>query len=758
MEEEKPGLTTLIGVIGVIVLAGIIYFGYSQLRSDAEELGRRAQVSGAGSMAELSEQGLTELSKDVDVGVEQDTSGESAAAENAGAEDSSTEGDTATEEAASTEEDTSTDENTSADEPTPQVIAVKVAATPPPQESSDDNTQSTTQQATDSQDSGHPAIAAAFNKGGCAGCHVIPGIPGANGQIGPDLSTIGSDAGSRIDGYSADEYIRESIVEPNAFIAPECPTGECPEGVMLQAFAQVLSPQDLDTIVAYLSALGTDDAPAPSAEAAAPVVLDTSLPAEAVLEPFMALPGDPASDAQIALGKHLFFDSRLSGNNSLSCASCHQPQNAFTDGEALSRGYPSTNYFRNTPTVYNTVFADHLYRDGRMDGGDMSTLVRDHIAESHFMSMDGRLMVERINQIPAYVELYNEAFGSGPGYGSTLRALAAYVHSLNSLSTPYDAYLAGDESALTGDVAAGRELFEANCSGCHSGALLSDGEFHNTGVTTDVSMFEDPERHLTFRRFFRILGTPNYRSLNEDVGLYAMTLDEADWGKFRTPSLREVARTAPYMHNGSLATLEEVVRFYNGGGGERQTAGLEALNLDDTQVGQLVAFLESLSSDLPAVAEPVLPDYEIVSLGSGEQLAAQETTSEESSAPESDTATAASGEEEVAEAAGPPSEVVVAAVTKGTCGACHMIPGVDVAVGQLGPDLNNIGTVGTERIEGYTAEEYIRESIINPAAFVVADCPLGPCQEGLMQPTFAQLMSEDELEALITYLVSLKGE
>ena len=239
----------------------------------------------------------------------------------------------------------------------------------------------------------------------------------------------------------------------------------------------------------------------------------------------------------IALGKYLFFDQRLSGNNSLSCATCHQPDNAFTDGEAMSRGYPSTMLFRNTPTLYNTAYADYLYRDGRMDGNDLPTTVRDHIAEAHFMSMDGRLMVERINQVPAYVDLYNEAFGGEPSYGRTLNAIAAYVRTLNSSPTAYDLYVAGDEGALSDEAIAGMELFQgkAGCADCHGGEMLTDEGFHNIGVGTDLSLFEEPERHLTFRRFFRTLGTPNYRALNEDVGHYALTLDEEDLGRLQHP-------------------------------------------------------------------------------------------------------------------------------------------------------------------------------------------------------------------------------
>lgn len=592
-------------------------------------------------------------------------------------------------------------------------------------------------------------VVAAFNKGGCGNCHTIAGVPGANGQVGPNLSNIGAEAASRRDGYTAEEYIRESILDPNTFIAPQCPAGDCPSGVMLQTFAETLSSADLDTIVGYLSALGTDQEQLTTAEAA-PVILDASLPAESVLEPFAPLPTTPAKDARIALGKYLFFDSRLSGNNSLSCASCHQPDKAFTDGQALNRGFPSTNYFRNTPTVLNTVYAKRLYWDGRMDGADMPTLVRDHLTEAHFMSMDGRLMVERLKQVPAYVELFDQAFGGEPSFGKVLNAIAAYVQSLNSPPTAYDRFLAGDETALSDEAKAGLELFEgqAGCSRCHSGVTLTDYQFYNIGVATDPAMFEDPERHLTFRRFFRILGVPNYRNLREDVGLYALTMDQADRGKFRTPSLREVSRTAPYMHNGSLATLEDVVRFYNRGGGPEQTAGLAPLGLSDTEIGQLVAFLESLSSEPQSIEEPVLPDYQLVDIEiatTALPAAATQTPSEEGAKPPTEEGPAASPE-------------AIAAFNTGGCAGCHAIPGVPNAAGQVGPDLFNIGAEAADRKPDTTAEEYLRESIVDPNAFLAPDCPTGPCPPGVMPQNLAQSLGEDGVEAIIEYLLRLGGE
>ncbi|MEA2003161.1 MAG: cytochrome c peroxidase [Actinomycetota bacterium] len=463
-------------------------------------------------------------------------------------------------------------------------------------------------------------VLAAFDKGGCANCHTIKGIVGATATVGPNLSEIGFIAAERRPGSSAEAYIEESIVDPNAFIAPRCPNGPCPSGVMLQTFADVLTESDLATVVGYLAALGTDAEAAILGEPVEQVSLDAGRPAESVLEPFMALPADPAPDNEIALGRYLFFDPRLSNNNSLSCASCHQPANAFTDGQALSDGFPSTAYFRNTPTVYNTAFGNTLYWDGRMDAADVPTLVRDHISEAHFMAADGRLVVERMNQVPAYVALFDEVYGAEPSYGRILNSVAAYVNSLNSSESAYDLFAAGDTDAISDGAAAGYDLFtgDAGCSSCHVAPLFSDEGFYNLGINTDPAIFDDPELGLTWRRFFRTLGLPNYRNVFDDPGNFALTLDDADLGAFNTPSLREVSRTAPYMHNGSLATLRDVVDFYNAGGGDGNTAGLSPLGLTDDEIDQLVAFLETLSSDPVDVIPPDLPGYSLVPLGGGQ--------------------------------------------------------------------------------------------------------------------------------------------
>jgi len=449
------------------------------------------------------------------------------------------------------------------------------------------------------------ATQAAFAAAGCGGCHTIPGIPNAVGQVGPNLSNIGSDAANRIAGTDAETYIRQSILDPSAFIAPECPNGDCPANVMPPNMGERLAAQELDLIVAHLLGLtGLGVTSAPPYEL---VPIEIIRPSETTHTPF-AEPPKTYEDAQVLLGKYLFFDPRLSGDANISCATCHQPDKAYTDGQALSAAYTGMGYFRNTPTLYNLVYNDgYVYWDGRLDATDLPTTMRDHITEAHFMAMDGRLMVERLKQVPEYAQLFQDAYGKNPSFGGVLNALTAYVHSLNSPAAPYDRYLAGDSSALSADALAGLELFEANCASCHSGPTFSDGGFYVSGAPDNGNIWADPLRHVVFRRFFRQLGAPNYRNLTTDVGLYAVTKEAGDWGAFRAAPLRELAYTAPYMHNGVFATLEEVIAFYND--------GLD-LGLNAAEIDQLAAFLNSLSSaELPAVEPTGQPDYQLRTLG-----------------------------------------------------------------------------------------------------------------------------------------------
>lgn len=223
----------------------------------------------------------------------------------------------------------------------------------------------------------------------------------------------------------------------------------------------------------------------------------------------------PATRAE--LGRMLFFDKRLSGDATISCATCHSPEMAWADGRPLSRGYGrNTLYFRNTPTLLNADRMELLDWDGRFAGDDLAGAVRDHLAEAHFMNIDGRLLVERMRQVLQYEKDFKELFGDEVSYGKVLTALVA------STEHPYLRYLDG-AAALSDQAKVGLELFrgKAGCSQCHGGELLTDGEFHALGVPDNQVVFQEPMRHMVFRRFLREFGVSDYVAIRSDPGLFS---------------------------------------------------------------------------------------------------------------------------------------------------------------------------------------------------------------------------------------------
>lgn len=335
----------------------------------------------------------------------------------------------------------------------------------------------------------------------------------------------------------------------------------------------------------------------------------------AALAPLPA--GKPGNPAMIELGRYLFFDSRLSGDWGVSCASCHDPAKGWGDGQPLSAGYPSTLYFRNVPSLINARHRNRFMWDGRLDGADAGTLVRDKVTEAHFMNADGRLVQERLKQIPAYVALWEKAFGKGKDpYGPAMfNVVGEFIKSIESANVPFDRYLKGDANAIGAEAKNGHALFtgKAGCVQCHNGALASDGAFHRLGVPENPDILKTPERSITMLRHYASLGMPNYMNARRDVGLYAITKDPADEGRFLTPSLRELKYSAPYMHNGIFANLEEVIEFHNRGGGEGSE--LKPLHLYNEEKAALKAFLLTLSGDPVPIAPPPSPDLEARTFG-----------------------------------------------------------------------------------------------------------------------------------------------
>ncbi len=331
---------------------------------------------------------------------------------------------------------------------------------------------------------------------------------------------------------------------------------------------------------------------------------------------------NPMSDAKVELGKILFWDPRVGGDASTACVTCHEPDQGWAFSDSLSRGYPGTVHWRNSQSVVNAAYLGQLF----WAGAAASLEKQAPSAAKGAVAGNGEndVMETRLAFIPEYRERFNDVFGTEyPLIGDAWNAIAAFERTLIVNDTPVDRYLAGDESALTEEQIAGMELFngKAGCIQCHNGAQATDENYYNLGVPPAERWEEDGLAQVTFRYeiFAKGVTQDMYRVLHDDPGLYFRTKEPMHMGLFRTPPLRYTLYTAPYMHNGAFWDLEEVVRFYNAGGGENdftdgtmastKTPLLHPLGLTDDEVDQLVAFLEAFSGDELEVEAPELPPY-----------------------------------------------------------------------------------------------------------------------------------------------------
>lgn len=284
---------------------------------------------------------------------------------------------------------------------------------------------------------------------------------------------------------------------------------------------------------------------------------------------------------KIALGKQLFFDGRLSADNKVSCATCHDPAKGFSNGDQFATGVEGKKGGRNSPTVINSAFHTFQFWDGRAKTLEEQAL--GPIGNPIEMNMKLEDVVAKLNKIEGYKKQFQAIFGTDVTSEGMAKAIAAYERTILSGDAPYDRFKAGDKTALSEAAQRGMKLFfgKANCGACHSGPNFTDNAFHNIGVA----------------------GT--------DEGRHVISKSLGDKGAFKTPTLREIARTAPYMHDGSLKTLEEVVEHYNKGGNPNEQLDEEiyALNLTKEQVADIVTFMkEGLACDnYPDHKAPELP-------------------------------------------------------------------------------------------------------------------------------------------------------
>jgi cytochrome c peroxidase len=328
--------------------------------------------------------------------------------------------------------------------------------------------------------------------------------------------------------------------------------------------------------------------------------------------------GDPQTPAKVELGKLLYFDPRLSGDSTTSCASCHDPKMGWGDGNELSIGYPATLHWRNSQTVLNAAYLAKWFWTG--SSATLEAQAKAAITGPLAQNMNPGLAEERLKQIPEYVKLFKEAFGGAPTFDTALKAIVAFERTIVSTNVPFDRYMRGDKTALTPEQVKGLELFQgkAACIRCHNGPLLTDQDLHNLGVPKNPAFEKDPFRQIAMRERIKAKGIAEavYSTFDRDPGRYLDTKKDEDKGKFRTPTLRELKYTAPYMHNGVFATLGEVIEFYDRGGGSdpfgTKSPLMKPLGLTKEEKAALQAFLDSLNGDPVLVERPVLPQYGVL--------------------------------------------------------------------------------------------------------------------------------------------------
>jgi cytochrome c peroxidase len=334
---------------------------------------------------------------------------------------------------------------------------------------------------------------------------------------------------------------------------------------------------------------------------------------QGVLEPI--IPDDnPLTKGKVDLGKKLYFDKRLSADDTISCATCHDPKKGFADGEIVAVGIKGQRGARNSPTVLNTAFIDTQFWDGRVL--TLEEQAKQPITNPIEMGMPSHdAAVEKISNISEYRSDFKTVFSTDIiTIDHIAQAIASFERTLITLNTPFDRFIAGEDNAISASAKRGWELFQgkARCLTCHefnvSYPFFTDNKFHNIGVAM---------KDMDFEALARKAGSPDadpsvlaHDKAASELGRYLVTKEPKDIGAFKTPGLRDIALTTPYMHDGSEPTLESVIEFYNKGGisNPNLDGGIRPLNLSEEEKMDLVEFMKSLTSDdLPELIKTLNP-------------------------------------------------------------------------------------------------------------------------------------------------------
>jgi len=346
---------------------------------------------------------------------------------------------------------------------------------------------------------------------------------------------------------------------------------------------------------AVIAAFGVALAATAAEEVVLPVppgVLAPEVPAE-----------NPLTAAKVELGKKLYFDARLSKDDTVACATCHDPAHAFAEPRPVSIGVGGASGVRNAPTALNAAFLREQFWDGRSP--TLEDQSKQPLVNPVEMGMPDHAAVEaKVAKLPEYAPLFQAAFGDGKvTIDRVVQAIASFERTLLSLNAPIDRFIAGDASAISDAAKRGWTLYngKARCNNCHGHVsvlpLFTDELYHNIGVAAKAVDFEALARQVA--QSPESLPTLSHEPGINQLGRFIVTREPKDIGAFKTPHLRNVALTAPYMHDGSEATLEVVIEFYDRGGNPNPwlDGGMRPLGLSPQEKADLVELMKTFTSD-----------------------------------------------------------------------------------------------------------------------------------------------------------------
>ncbi len=316
---------------------------------------------------------------------------------------------------------------------------------------------------------------------------------------------------------------------------------------------------------------------------------------------------NPQTPEKIELGKKLFFDRRLSGDGTMSCVTCHNPELAFADGLDISLSYPTTKNWRNSPSLVNVAYRKYLFHDGRAQTLEDQALFPMMSAFEMNKNLD--YLEEHVRSVPEYTAEFRKVFNAEVTRERIAMAIASFERTLISKNAPLDRFLGGDVNALSVGAKSGLEVFKGKgkCLDCHFGADLTDDKFYALNVPENPKLLNDPMVNATMRFVAKVYHYDDYRNIKEDPGRYLITKEKKDWKAFRTPMLRDVSKTGPYMHNGVYETLDQVIDFFDRGGGEGNSS-LRPLGLTAKEKEDLKIFLtEALVGEELVIKFPDMP-------------------------------------------------------------------------------------------------------------------------------------------------------